>query len=411
MVEMQKYYASDILGQDSFDALLASDTNASEIKKQASERFEGVKQMLGEERFKQIREAGYDFNKIEEVAHYVRDTAKKKAEDKKYKEDVEFKRKDYIAKDKGTTPFENALENNLARFSSFINPINPTTGDKVDPHWAGIQQAMPELEEKYKKSKLSSVDYAEYLQDQKDTENADGVWNKLGAVGKDMYHRVQSPSAINVPAAFGDMFTPENLIAGPAGSLGVKLGGTLGTKLLSAGVVGTAADGVGNYGYEYGVQKGLGNSNKDAHEAGAVTALAGVVPGAVVSTLGGGMKLASKGKQDVSVQETNGVDPTQTKQETTHNLDGAKELNDEVEANSFTNLTSEDDLLSSFEKEFKNTSLMQEEAVVHSTEAIKAIKEIEASTPDLAKREALVAKYVPPSEMEASFNMGELPCR
>lgn len=321
---------SDVIGRDRLSALRAEGKDNAAILEEVNTVLDPIKKTIGEDVYNSFSAQGISFSKMKEYADYQAQKAvdaAKKAEEKVYQSEVKARKDEFMQPDvsyvdalEGSTKpvgedpefvkktakdgatFSDALVNNEARFASFINPANPFTGDKVDPYWAGVIQAMPELEKKYKEGRLTPEALAQYTQDQKNIENAKGVWDTLGEVGKDMYHRLQNPDAINVPAALGDMVSPENFIGGPAGGALAKVGTKVGAKLLSGAVAGAAADTAANYGYEYGVEKGQGASNEDARKGAAVQALAGALPGAVLGAGGAGLRMKRKLREgDTSV--------------------------------------------------------------------------------------------------------------
>ena len=405
--------ASEILGRKKLDELLAQGKSKDEIVALAKEELKPIKEAIGNDIYAAFRRKGVPLKEIKDYADYKKsvrqigtDLNKKLNEGEQYQKEVNaakqaFKKLDGVSvlpggkrvdTGKESTQFENAVTTNLARLNLVAHKLNPFAKGKPDPVDVGIVQASQELGDEYKKHHLDKKAFAEHMQDQQDIAKSDGVLDTVGAYGKSIYHTLKHPSGIDVAGAFGDLMTPENFVAGPAGKLAGKIGG----KMLSA-TAGAGADAVANYGYEYAVQKGMGASDEDAKKAAAVNAVASVAPGVVLGAVGhSGKGIVNKVKSEWGDGEK------------VHNVDKTLKF-DGVDKSTSTESIKEPtpDNLESVDKNapnlasLKNNLLMvMEKADKHSSDRTAKIEEISKTISDPLEKAKAIAQDAPASPQE-----------
>jgi len=388
---------SDVLGRERLDALLAEGKSKDDIRVLAREALTPLKESLGEDVFEAFKSKGVPYAKMKEYADYQVQKAKdaaKAAEEKAYQEEVSYA-KDHYKKEYAGTDFKDRLDRGVGRMLTELAVVgSKVTGQKPDPHKLGFLAADDEIAGDFEKAHRTPEQQKIYEEKEKAFADANGTVDTLVAGADMLWQKVKNPSEWDGAGLIGDFINPVNLVGAGAGSLATKA--TVNTALKGATKVavgagaGAATDVGAGAAYDYTLAKAKGMSDEEAKKATILGAAANVAMGAGMGA-GGSLLTGRFAKTKYAAKPLD--EPVVGSDE--FNLMSADEVLKEVEQNS---INIPDDI--------KESSLLKvvTEAEDHSAKAMEIIKKIDESTPDVAEREAKVARLAPPTEFEVFVN-------
>ena len=372
--------ASEVLGRDALDAMLAEGKSKEDILSEAKKRLDPVKERLGEDVYRAFSEKGVPFDKMSAYADYE---AKKAEEAQKAAAEAARKQKiDRLAKQYEKTyaddSFLGRLKSNALRVGSeldvvtdYFNPFDHS----YDPKTVAMLQASDRLNEKYAAAHRDAAQQQAYVEKTKAFEDANTTWDTIRAGADLLGQKVSNPNEWNMAAVSADLLNPINIVSVPAGGVAGAVAEKAAARAAVGAAVGAASEGAINAGYEYGVARGQGKSNAEAKKS----AVMGGAFGAAVGVPGGAVGAVLHERWRGGTDDGGGTASKDVRDAPGKKIEIPQELQN-------------------------STLLALDEVQDHSAKAEAIIGRISEQASDPAQRDMLVEKHVPPTRAEADFS-------